>query len=304
MINEIGNTYGKLTVLEKVNRPEGRPKGAYWLCKCECGNTKIVRGADMRAGGVRSCGCLYGKHSIKDETGKKYGKLTVLSQTENREFNSVKWLCQCECGNLCEVAGDSLRSGDTKSCGCLVKENSRKANFNNLTGKIFSKLTAIEIDEELSISKKRIHWKCKCECGNYCSISSHNLIGGMTKSCGCIKSSYGAEQIEKLLKENNISYAKEYSFTDLNTNKVPLRFDFAIFNNKNQLVQLIEFDGQQHFREVPHFGGEEALKRIQFNDKRKNDYCMLNNIKLVRINYTNTNIIFDDLEININELSQ
>lgn len=32
MKNEIGNTYGKLTVIERAERPEGRPKGAYWLC--------------------------------------------------------------------------------------------------------------------------------------------------------------------------------------------------------------------------------------------------------------------------------
>ena len=41
--------------------------------------------------------------NIVDETGKRYGKLTVISQTENREFGSVKWLCKCECGNYCEV---------------------------------------------------------------------------------------------------------------------------------------------------------------------------------------------------------
>jgi hypothetical protein len=32
MKNEIGNKYGKLTVIKKVPRPDGRPKGAYWLC--------------------------------------------------------------------------------------------------------------------------------------------------------------------------------------------------------------------------------------------------------------------------------
>ena len=47
-----------------------------------------------------------------------YGKLTVISQTENREFGSVKWLCKCECGSYCEVAGDALRQGQTQSCGC------------------------------------------------------------------------------------------------------------------------------------------------------------------------------------------
>ena len=304
MKNEIGNRYGKLVVIERAIKPEGRPKGAYWLCQCDCGKQKIIRGADLRAGNVNSCGCLYGKHSIKDETGKRYGKLTVISQTANREYGSVKWLCKCDCGNLCEVAGDSLRSGQTQSCGCLVKERSRIANLHDLTGQKFGKLTAIEIDEELTLKNKRIFWKCKCDCGNYYSTGSSNLVTGATKSCGCLRTSYGEEQIEKLLKENNISYAKEYVFSNLKTNKVPLRFDFAIFNNKNELVQLIEFDGQQHFRPVPQFGGEEALKHIQFNDKRKNEYCELNNIKLVRIKYTNLDIQFEDLRIDINELSQ
>lgn len=117
MKNEIGNTYGKLTVIERAERPEGRPKGAYWLCQCDCGNTKIIRGADLRAGNVNSCGCLYGKHSIKNEIGKQYGKLTVIFQSNKREFGSVCWLCKCECGTTVIVAGDSLRRGDTQSCG-------------------------------------------------------------------------------------------------------------------------------------------------------------------------------------------
>lgn len=305
MINEVGNKYGKLTVIKKVPRPDGRPKGAYWLCQCECGNEKIARGADLRAGSVNSCGCLYGKHSIKDETGNRYGKLTVLSQTDNREFGSVKWLCKCDCGAFCEVAGDSLRSGDTQSCGCLVAERSRESNLIDITGQTFGKLTVISLNEELSAEKKAIFWKCLCECGNYTNVKGQSLKAGAVKSCGCLNTnSYGAQQIEKLLKEHNISYAKEYTFPDLKTNAVPLRFDFAIFNNNNKLIQLIEFDGQQHFRPVPQFGGQEAFERIQYNDKRKNEYCERNHIKLVRINYTNTNIKFEDLEVNINELSQ
>lgn len=125
----------------------------------------------------------------------------------------------------------------------MIKERSRATNLHDLTGQKFGKLTVIEIDEKLSLQNKRIFWKCKCDCGNYYSTGSSNLVTGATKSCGCLRTSYGEEQIEKLLKENNISYAKEYVFSDLKTNKVPLRFDFAIFNNKNELVQLIEFDG-------------------------------------------------------------
>lgn len=79
MKNEVGNIYGKLTVISKANRPDNRPKGAYWLCHCECGKDKIIRGADLRTGSVNSCGCLLGKHSIKNEAGNIYGELTVIS---------------------------------------------------------------------------------------------------------------------------------------------------------------------------------------------------------------------------------
>ena len=297
MINEIGNKYGKLTVLEKALRPEGRPAGAYWLCQCECGNQKVIRGADLRAGSVNSCGCLYGKHSIIDETGKRYGKLTVISQTENREFGSVKWLCKCDCGNYCEVAGDALRQGDTQSCGCLIKERSREANLKNIAGQKFGKLTVLEIDEQTSVEKGRVFWKCQCDCGKITSIYSSNLINGITKSCGCIRSSYGEEQIEKILIENNINYCKEYTFSDLHTNNVPLRFDFAIFNKQHQLIQLIEYDGKQHYIPVEKFGGEKAFNHMKLNDERKNEYCKEHNIKLVRIPYTNLDIKLEDLEV-------
>ena len=82
----------------------------------------------------------------------------------------------------------------------------------------------------MSSEKRRVFWKCQCDCGNTISVYSSNLLGGITKSCGCIRSSYGEEQIEKILKENNINYCKEYTFFNLHTNNVPLRFDFAIFN--------------------------------------------------------------------------
>ena len=56
-INEIGKIYGKLTVVEKVETPKGKI-GAYWKCKCECGNAVIVKGDYLRNGDTQSCGCL------------------------------------------------------------------------------------------------------------------------------------------------------------------------------------------------------------------------------------------------------
>lgn len=59
--------------------------------------------------------------------GEKYGKLTVLKLDKERSGKRKYYICQCDCGNLKSVRDDCLKSGNTKSCGCLIKEiNSSK----------------------------------------------------------------------------------------------------------------------------------------------------------------------------------
>lgn len=55
LINEVGNKYGKLTVLE---RAQTKKKGVHWHCRCECGNEVDVLGTSLRNGNTKSCGCL------------------------------------------------------------------------------------------------------------------------------------------------------------------------------------------------------------------------------------------------------
>lgn len=55
VINEIGNRYGKLTVISRHYSQTHR--GAEWICRCDCGNTIMARGYDLRKGNVVSCGC-------------------------------------------------------------------------------------------------------------------------------------------------------------------------------------------------------------------------------------------------------
>ena len=61
----------------------------------------------------------------KDITGKRYGKLTALHRTNERNSKGVyKWVCKCDCGNLTMVWIDNLReNGGTQSCGCLRNNN-------------------------------------------------------------------------------------------------------------------------------------------------------------------------------------
>jgi len=61
--------------------------------------------------------------------GKKFGRLTVLSSTELfNNHGQLFWTCRCRCGRIKEVLGCNLRSGNSKSCGCLSLEIS-KAKF-------------------------------------------------------------------------------------------------------------------------------------------------------------------------------
>ena len=81
-------------------------------------------------------------------------------------------------------------------------------------------------------------------------------------------------------------FEKEYKFQNLLSQKGnPLKFDFAIIDN-NSILFLIEYDGIQHFT-IRGWNDEEHLKQNQYNDELKNQYCKKNNIKLLRIKYTN-----------------
>lgn len=55
-------------------------------------------------------------------TGQRFGRWLVLSRAENNEYNQTMWLCRCDCGVEKVVLSPSLRSGKSKSCGCLANE--------------------------------------------------------------------------------------------------------------------------------------------------------------------------------------
>lgn len=58
-----------------------------------------------------------------DISGKRFNRWTVLSRAEeNDRFGKPMWVCQCDCGNIRTISGASLKSGNSKSCGCLKNE--------------------------------------------------------------------------------------------------------------------------------------------------------------------------------------
>lgn len=80
--------------------------------------------------------------NFKDISGQKFGRLTAIECVGKNKYNYAVWRCRCECGNETNVPGNSLRSGNTKSCGCLNMENStnRIVSLNTTHGKTHTRL--------------------------------------------------------------------------------------------------------------------------------------------------------------------
>jgi very-short-patch-repair endonuclease len=106
--------------------------------------------------------------------------------------------------------------------------------------------------------------------------------------CPICLESRGEQKIAFVLDFNKVNYEREKSFTDCKNVKC-LFFDFYIPHNNI----CIEYDGKQHFTPISYFGGIKAFKKTKKRDYIKNNFCLNNGIKLIRISYKNS-----DVEIN------
>ena len=191
----------------------------------------------------------------------------------------------------------NIKSGKTKSCGCIEKLSriGRLNHEKNLIGKQFGHLTVIELTDK-RYSNGGVGWLCECDCGNKIIVRSGNLIRGKTRSCGCNKTSKYEEYVESILDKLSITYNREYRFNDCR-NHYPLPFDFY-FEYRNKKF-CIECQGQQHYKPIKHFGGEERFKTTQLNDKIKKEYCEKENIILICLPYTLSKLEMEQKILNI-----
>lgn len=130
--------------------------------------------------------------------------------------------------------------------------------------------------------------------GKFFQLPKSHLKGSGCSKC---RSSLGEIFIRKYFTEHAIPYISEYRIDGcVRKNRLP--FDFGVFYDaeRTNLRMLVEFDGEQHFRPCDRFGGEKAFKNMQIRDKIKNDYCLTNNIKLVRIPYYEIRNIYSILD--------
>lgn len=120
-----------------------------WICQCSCDDrtVKTIGGSELRHGHSKSCGC-YNREASRnrrfiDMTGwvmKDHGVprslLTVVEHVGFSNDRDALWKCNCECGKETISNGNSIRTGNTLSCGCLhlkaIAENGKKNRKGNV----------------------------------------------------------------------------------------------------------------------------------------------------------------------------
>lgn len=142
LVDLTGQRFGILTVVgrgEDYVSPDGKRRRPRWLCQCDCGGTALCQSGNLKSGRAKSCGCLQkklagerakasGATRALDITGEKFGRLTALKPIRREDDLGYIWLCKCDCGNEVELPVKQLRSGKTKSCGCLRDEKIAQVN--------------------------------------------------------------------------------------------------------------------------------------------------------------------------------
>lgn len=285
--NLMGQTFGDLEVIGIEKDDKGHYKQ---LCQCSCGNKILVKTNNLLNNMVSSCGCRnpfknvdackkYAKARIKDLSGQKFGRWTVLEYSSEHH----RWKCLCECGNISYVASTFLKSGRSKSCGCWSAELYRETRLEDLTGCTFGHLTVLQQAEDYICpsGNKMITWLCQCDCGEKVKVSASDLRSGHQLSCGCLRSK-GEFLIRDFFIKNNIPYEKQKTFDNLRgTGNGKLSYDFylPIYN------LLIEFQGIQHYQVNERFGGETQFVKQVEHDKRKREFALKNKIDFLEINY-------------------
>ena len=238
-----------------------------------------------------------GKTTMIDMSNQIYKNWKILQRAEppahiKNKSASVWWLCECiNCKNQKVLNGTEIRSNKSGACKCKNKTNSEhQLTTNKIKNEIGNKYGKLLVKSFAYVKNSHAYWNCECECGKQVIVKGNALRTQAIQSCGCQRSRKEAE-ISIILNNKNIIYQREYSFEDLK-DKGKLRFDFAIFNQDNKLIGLIEYQGQQHYEPNNIFSRNGLLQK---HDNMKLDYCKKHNIPLLLLNKNNIDLSNDIL---------
>lgn len=198
-------------------------------------------------------------------------KIKVIGKYVNA---NTKIKCKCLIDN-CEW--DAIPRTLLKGHGCPLCAGNKKKTHDEYVHDVMIINSDIEVVGKYISADDAILHRCKKD-GFEWFAKPNNILGG--KGCPKCCSSVGERFVASYLKNNHISFIEQYTFDECRNIKL-LPFDFYLPDYN----ACIEYDGIQHFEPRDYFGGQSAFEEIVKHDSIKTNYCLLNNIQLIRIRY-------------------
>lgn len=259
--------------------------------QCECGENYTVRFHNfINSNQIRCSKCLRKEGIVTLYTIEDINKYILNNNIDvkllSTEYNNCKenLKFECKCGEIFETNLDCFMNSDKIKCNnCSIKIRSElnKLSPDEVENDFFKLNPNIKIMGDYINSITPI--LLQCEHGHIFTKSYNNFKRNPT--CVVCNESKSEQEIRKILSNKNINFEKEYYFDDLLGDFDNLRFDFAVFDDFNNLKFLIESDGRQHFESIDYFGGDDGFEKRKRYDYMKNQYCKDNSLKLYRIPY-------------------
>lgn len=156
----------QLNGLLSYKNPQGKKssgwKGGKIKVKCDSCNKEIeLFPCQVKSKNYCNKQC---KSKLSDLTGQKFGLLTVIKKVKNNKYGQPQWLCKCDCGNEKIILGSSLKSGNTKSCGC--KQRLKGSKNHNWKPKVITKCAYCGKEKERQeshVNTSKYHF-CNLKC--------------------------------------------------------------------------------------------------------------------------------------------
>lgn len=207
-----------------------------------------------------------------------------VEYTKNSE--KVKIICK-EHGEFIQVAGAHLRGQGCPSC----YTGNKKSNTKEFVEK--STLLHNSLYDYSLVDYKTKREKVKIICLDHGVFEQKASVHLSGHGCPICRNSKLEKYLRNKLVELGIDFEQNKRYDDCR-NFLPLPFDFYL----KDINILIECDGIQHREPIKHFGGEDRLEYQKFNDSIKDDYCLKNSIRLIRVtNFSEIDNIFNHFHL-------
>jgi len=248
----------------------------------------------------------------------KNGNLTPYDVTVSGHDNGIWWKCSINSKHewTATISKRNFRGDNCPYC-CHNPLPSEDYNLLVINPKLCEEWNYDKNDnlpeEYTPVSGQKVWWLCK-ECNHeWFDTISHRSSG---RSCPKCNEPKGEKKCREFFIKHSYIYTPQYTFNGLiGVGSGLLKFDESIFydEEKTKLRLLIEYDGEFHYKIIkmyknePNEIAEARLIKQQEHDRRKDEYCINNNIILIRIPYwdfDNIETILDDILINNNEISK